>query len=225
MSYFDQNYPAPVSNTINTVPLIFSKINKYDDGDLLNNYYKAIIARLKKDRQVLFDACRVKKVLREHVNDQILLKEKSLMFDAQLLDVNALHEVVNSDKDKVFVILGALHVTNVKSILQRLGYNEIVSINGDNTTYDYSRCERKKLYNKIMIDMSFEGTLAFCEKYKDNSDLLIYDGPINLNDSLDSYLDRSIIEDLSQKPADLMNKKYQNQISYYSVTHPSNFKK
>lgn len=124
------------SATINTASLHkevvdeIEKIKKYNDGKLLNDYYKRTVnvigaALLKinfKDKGTIADYC--KTLQSKHYRQEL---EKLCIFDSALIDMNIMHAITSSpDEPLIFVIAGGSHIEHVSSLLKRIGYESLL---------------------------------------------------------------------------------------------------
>lgn len=106
------------------------KIKKYDDGKLLNNYYKrgamAVHAALLKtgfnNKASVADHC---KQLQSKQYRQEL--ERLCIFDSALIDMNIMHAIAKySQEQLILVIAGGSHIEQVSSMLERMGYQVLL---------------------------------------------------------------------------------------------------
>ena len=102
------------------------KIKKYDDGKILNGYYKratkvahdALIKVGFNNQKTVADYC---KTLQAKQYRQEL--EKLCIFDSALIDMNIMHAIAKYPKEQlIFVIAGGSHIDQVMSMLQQMGY-------------------------------------------------------------------------------------------------------
>ena len=111
------------------------RIDAFDDGPILNEWYQRCIQRV--DKQLISFGWS----LGDHtsVADYIILEQKrsSLMplikklftFDCSLLDAKIVHETVNNQhKERMCAIAGGSHVERVSEILQKIGYQSLIHI-------------------------------------------------------------------------------------------------
>ncbi len=100
----------------------------------LKSYYQGVKKRLQNQFDDIFKKYTVPN---NKYSFDALMKQNSfdkhlywdiLLFDKEIIDAKAIHEVVESgDKSTVFVFLGAYHTFNIKPILEHLGYRTVFS--------------------------------------------------------------------------------------------------
>jgi hypothetical protein len=104
------------------------KIQKYDDGKQLNNFYKKAVlsvrSALLNNRLCAGQKCTVaqycSQLRSKHYRKEL---EKLCIFDSALIDMNILHAIAASPTiPLIFVFAGGSHVEQVSAMLQRIGY-------------------------------------------------------------------------------------------------------
>jgi hypothetical protein len=112
------------------------KIQKYNDGNLLNGMYKAAARHIKKIfGQLKFDRFSEKSVAeycsrwpKNQYRDNL---EKLCIFDSILLDMKIIHSIIIApDKSVIIIVAGGSHIEKTKHLLTRLGYKEVMGFSG-----------------------------------------------------------------------------------------------
>jgi hypothetical protein len=106
------------------------KIKKYNDGKLLNSFYKRAVntvhAALTKmdfaNKKTVAEYC----ALLQHKSYRQEL-EKLCIFDSALIDMNTVHSIVTSpDIPLIFVLEGGTHAEHGSAMLQKIGYKSLL---------------------------------------------------------------------------------------------------
>jgi len=115
----------------NEIAKLLLDINKYNDGDILNKWYKQRIASVFKCMKV-FKFSKYKQLSVEdyvnqytnHINKAKRLNfiKKMLVFDSSLIDIQIVHEMVKSPHRKKVVLAGGSHIRSVAKMLEKIGY-------------------------------------------------------------------------------------------------------
>lgn len=108
------------------------KIKKYDDGKLLNDFYRrtastvhAALSKIgfNKSKATVADYCtglQCKQYRQE--------LEKLCIFDSALIDMNIIHSIATSSEAPIiFVFAGGSHVEQVSFMLKRMGYESVLT--------------------------------------------------------------------------------------------------
>lgn len=117
------------------------------DGKTLGSYYAATLADLEKtmpfaDFLSQQDGCywdyidAVQKQDRLWAHNYIVLLQSAIaVWGAELLDMHALHALYNAaDKDKVCIIMGAMHIRGISVLLPHIGYCKVRTVGTDTLT-------------------------------------------------------------------------------------------
>lgn len=147
------------SATIATVSLYkevvdeIEKIKKYDDGRVLNDFYKRTASTVytalskvgfNKNRTTVADYC--VSLQRRQYRQEL---EKLCIFDSALIDMNIMHSIATSSEAAViFVFAGGSHVEQVSSMLKRMGYESLLK------TSTIAMPVLKKVLNSDMLAVS-----------------------------------------------------------------------
>lgn len=129
------------------------KIRKYNDGKVLNSFYKRAIAAV---HTALLKTGFNNKITVAQYCAQLLQKqyrqelEKLCIFDSALIDMNIMHSIATSDAAIVFVCAGGSHVEQVHSMLQKVGHKSLLK------TSVITAPTVKKLLNSDSADISAE---------------------------------------------------------------------
>ncbi len=107
------------------------RIDAFDDGPILNEWYQRCVQKVGKQLVVfgwsLDDQTSVAEYI-AHVSGRLSLNNL-FTFDCSLLDAKIVHEIVNSqDKERVCAIAGGAHVERASDILQKVGYQPLFYI-------------------------------------------------------------------------------------------------
>ena len=105
------------------------KIKKYDDGKLLNSFYKRAIASVHAAlaKMNFNHKCTVADYCTQLSQKQYRQElEKLCIFDSALIDMNIIHSIATSDAAVVFVCAGGSHVEQVHSMLQKVGHKSLL---------------------------------------------------------------------------------------------------
>lgn len=113
---------------------------RLSDGDALADYYTGIIAELEKtvpyadllsSTNYFYWDCAT--ALNDAVKQTAI--NAFLLWGSELLDAYALHTLYNaSDRKKVCILLGGVHITNISQQLPRLGYQKVHTVGADSLT-------------------------------------------------------------------------------------------
>lgn len=111
-------------------------IRTYNDGKLLNVWYKQCINNVIKHMKLLnLDAHLYKNVknyidLQATATDRLRFVKKLLTFDSSLIDIEIVHAIVNASSwPSKLVIAGGSHIKSMRNILQKIGYETIYKTN------------------------------------------------------------------------------------------------
>jgi len=141
------------------------KIKKYNDGKLLNNYYKRAItavhaALLKIDfnnKGTVADHC--KQLQCKQYRQEL---ENLCIFDSALIDINIMHAITKYPQAPlIFVIAGGSHIDQVSSMLEHMGYELL---------FKTSSCSEGSGLKKVL---NSENTASSLDNYPKPIDLSI----------------------------------------------------
>lgn len=130
-------FTLPSSATITVVSLHkevvdeIEKIKKYNDGKLLNDFYKKTIGRVRTDLAKMHLSESQKATIAHycaHLRSKKYRQqlEKLCIFDSALIDVNILHSIAACPRAPfIFVVAGGSHTIQVADLLQSIGYEMV----------------------------------------------------------------------------------------------------
>jgi len=104
------------------------KIAAFDDGSLLNAWYKQHIDLIRAQMQTLWgkdhNNMSVARYMIVHTQerDKIHVLKKLLTFDSILFDLDLVHTIVNTDAQIILVVAGGMHIENMCTMLEKVGY-------------------------------------------------------------------------------------------------------
>jgi hypothetical protein len=129
------------------------KIKKYNDGKVLNNFYKRAIASvhaalLKTGFNNTITVAQYCAQLPHKQYRQEL--EKLCIFDSALIDMNIMHSIARSDTEIIFVVAGGSHIEQVHAMLQKMGHTSLLK------TAVVTAPTVKKVLNSDSTDISAE---------------------------------------------------------------------
>lgn len=120
-----------VGDVVNEISYETDRIVRFDDGPLLNDWYRQCIERVDKKITTygLTDgALSMADYLTRKKNSLPLIK-KLLIFDRELLDAKIVHEVINNqDKERICVLAGGSHIERVSNMLKKVGYRTVLQL-------------------------------------------------------------------------------------------------
>lgn len=130
------------------IDAVMHEIKQYNDGDMLNKYYKnglkEIAAQLNKLKFATNGEASVADYLHATTNQENRLEfiKWLLTFDSNLLDLKMVHEVINSrDKRTIVSFAGGSHITRVIDMLKKCGYEQVYSSDEDyQREYNLDKC-------------------------------------------------------------------------------------
>ncbi len=106
------------------------KIVKFDDGRVLNDWYRASVEQVDK-KIVAYGLTDHKMSMADYLaskqNNPTLL-EKLLTFDRALLDAHIVHSVVNTNKENICLLAGGSHIERVSQMLEKVGYKRVLEL-------------------------------------------------------------------------------------------------
>jgi hypothetical protein len=135
-------FTLPSSATITLVSLHkevvdeIEKIKKYDDGKLLNSFYKKTIGRVRSDLAKMRLSESSEATIAHYCTHLRFKKyrqelEKLCIFDSALIDVNILHSIALCPAIScMFVVAGGSHTIQVADLLQSIGYEMVFITSG-----------------------------------------------------------------------------------------------
>ncbi len=104
------------------------KIRLFNDGPLLNAWYAHHITLICRELEALCSnrqkSMSIAQYMHHHSTGQerLLLLKKLLTFDSILFDLELVHTIVNSNNKKIVVIAGGMHIENMCTMLEKVGY-------------------------------------------------------------------------------------------------------
>jgi len=142
---------APVINNVNTnfrkflsttklyksslnteVASIAKEILSYNDGIVLNNWYKKCLSKTYNNMKVLKFDKKTNMSIADFIYSMTTPKnrlnfiKKLLMFDTSLVDARIVHSIVTPpSRQHALVIAGGSHIKNVSGVLQQIGYKPV----------------------------------------------------------------------------------------------------
>lgn len=130
------------------IDAVMSEIKQYNDGDVLNRYYrnglKETAVQLSKLKFNTNGHVAVADYLHATTNSSNRLEfiKWLLTFDSNLLDLKMVHEVINArDKKNVIAFAGGSHITRAVDILKKCGYEQIYSSDEEyQREYNLDKC-------------------------------------------------------------------------------------
>jgi len=121
-----------IKNFEQEVQRVLKDVSRFNDGKMLNNWYKTCISTIENDLKRLklrqMSKMSVADYLYYNTNptNRLGLVKKLLTFDSSLVDAKIVHSIINSPKKQnSIVIAGGSHIRNVSNILQTIGYKPI----------------------------------------------------------------------------------------------------
>lgn len=106
------------------------KIKKYNDGKLLNSFYKRAVSSVHttltkmdfSNKKTVAEYCAL--LQRKSYRQEL---EKLCIFDSTLIDMNTVHSIVASpDIPLIFVLEGGSHAEQGSAMLQKIGYTSLL---------------------------------------------------------------------------------------------------
>ncbi len=108
------------------------RIAGYDDGPILNDWYKGSIEKVDRQLSAFGWSADVTTSTADyimHERKRLPLMNDLFTFDCQLLDAKIVHETINNqDKERVYAIAGGSHVERASQQLQKVGYQPLLHI-------------------------------------------------------------------------------------------------
>jgi hypothetical protein len=129
------SYAISMNDVYEEIVQQIDKIDTFDDGPVLNAWYRQHIELICQDLKVVCSTqqktMNIAQYMQSHSDaDRLQLLKKLLTFDSILFDLDLVHTIVSSDHTTIVVIAGGMHVENMCSMLEKIGYvytNKIVS--------------------------------------------------------------------------------------------------
>ncbi len=121
----------PIAALLNEVTATMNEIQSYNDGKVLNAYYRKNIKKVMPAIDALRLPIHAQKSVASYFDiqkpsvDQSLLLKTLLIFDSSLLDVKFVHDVINTHKNIVIIFAGGAHIDGVCTMLNKIGYKPI----------------------------------------------------------------------------------------------------
>ncbi len=132
------------------------RINAFDDGPILNEWYKRCIQKVDKqlmafgwsadDQTSVADYIALEQKRSPLINCSSPIKRSSpinklFTFDCSLLDAKIVHETVNNQhKERVCAIAGGSHIERASEVLQKVGYQPIFHLRPTCQSHDIEQC-------------------------------------------------------------------------------------
>jgi len=125
-----------------------NKLCKYQDGPVLDKWYKKCLHRATKYIKALRFTTYANKSVADYVmlnttsKNRLNFVKKLLTFDSFLIDAKIVHNIMLSNsKRNAIVIAGGTHIKNVSKLLQQLGYEMIYKSKPQyHCEYDSKKC-------------------------------------------------------------------------------------
>jgi len=138
LDYLCLPYDILIQEIINQLDNQIDQIRSYDDGPVLNNYYTKIINNFLTKHEAFLNSLRAfaqnnsQATVKDYIDScypdeqnsaRYTCASKLKTWDIQLLDLQALHTIAQSnDKKTIIIFMGSLHTDRIASLLPELGY-------------------------------------------------------------------------------------------------------
>lgn len=168
---------------------------------------------------------------------KFLFEESCALADFRLLDCLAIHEILNTNKEKIFVAMGAAHAFNIMDFLLNNNYELCLSIANNKYPVDFVSMKKGifDLDNILVPDLLLSGNnhkIQELVNLRNNIDFTDFNNDYSIKivqtDQINFRQIKNILLADNPKPAIhkyLLREKRQNKIDYYTVTHKSTIKK
>lgn len=120
-----------VSAVVQEINDVMREIETYQDGAPLNGYYQKGICEVKAELAKLKMMHQAEASIADYLiahstrTSRLDLLKRLLTFDSGLLDLKLVHQVVNTDREKIIAIAGGSHISRVTEMLEKIGYETI----------------------------------------------------------------------------------------------------